>query len=184
MGNQIKSLTPLNQLLYNIDSTKKRKLRIIPEYLLADYYRLLRNGYVHREIKKSVSLKKPSEYYLKNITNIQGHFDKYYKTLPESGAPAPNSPQSVSFQDFILYSRAVRNLANYLNELCSFTVEQSLEIAENDPKFLNTTRNLNYKKFPSTKPRLDLYLKNYYKTHFGDSATQINEFTRLFYAKY
>ncbi len=184
VGKSDKKLDPLNQLLHNIDSQKRKKLSSLPEYLLADYYRLLRNGYVHREIKKSISLKKPSEYYSKNIVGLQSHFDKYYKTLPETGAPAPNGPESISFQDFILYSRALRNLANYLNELCSFSVEQSFEIAENDPKFLNTPRKINYHKFPNAKVKLDIYLKNYYKTHFGESTSQIEEFIRLFYDKY
>jgi hypothetical protein len=97
---------------------------------------LLRNGYVHREIKKSTSLKKTSEYFSKYIIELQYYFDQYYKNLPETGAPAPNNPESITFQDFILYSRALRGLANYLNELCAFTIEQAFELAENDPKFL------------------------------------------------
>lgn len=145
---------------------------------------MLRNGYVHREIKKSTSLKKTSEYFSKYIIELQYYFDQYYKNLPETGAPAPNNPESITFQDFILYSRALRGLANYLNELCAFTIEQAFELAENDPKFFNTPRKINYRLFPDKKNRLDMFLIRYYKSHFGMSSSQINSFIRLFYEKY
>lgn len=184
IGGSDKKLDPLNQLLYNLDSAKKSKLTKLPEYLLSDYYRLLRNGYVHREIKKTVSLKKPINYFNKNIVGVHNHFDKYYKTLPKAGAPAPNDPNKITFQDFILYSRALRNLANVLNELCAFSLEQAFELAESNSKFLNTPRKKDYHKFPKAKARLDLYLENYYKTHFGNTKSQITEFKKIFYDKY
>jgi hypothetical protein len=184
IGSSDKKLDPLNQLLANLSKSKKQVLKVLPEFILCDYYRILRNGYVHREVKKKESLKKPTELYNKKISSLKPHFTKYYKNVPPSGAPAPNSPDQITFRDFILFSRALRNLANFLNELCAFSVAQALEHAERDSKFLNTPRKINYEKFPHSKDKLDIYLKNYYKTHFGNSENQKQEFMDLFYSKH
>jgi hypothetical protein len=184
IGKSDKKLDPLNQLAINLDSARKKQLQSLPEFLLSNYYRLLRNGYVHREIKKTVTLKKPCEYYDKRIVNVLDHFKKYYKSIPKSGILAPNKPNEITHRDFVLFSRASRNLANYLNELCALSVEQSFELAKGDSKFLNTPRNLNYNKFPHNKDKLELYLTHYYKTHFGISKDQIKEFIELFYNEF
>ena len=168
VGTSDKKLDPLNQLIKNLDLPKSNKLKALPEYLLCDYYRLLQEMDIHiGKLKKTNSLKKPVDYYVKHIINHQKHFDKYYKVLPITGAPAPNNPQKIMFQDFILYSRALRNLANFINELCSFSVEQAFELSENDPKFFNTPKRINYHKFPNSKKKLDIYLNNYYTIKFG-----------------
>jgi len=184
VGNSDKKLDPLNQLLKNIHGEKSGKLRRLPEYLLCDYYRLLRNGYVHREIVESVSMKKPAEFFNKNIVGCQDHFKQYFKVIPVTGIPAPNPPSLINFQDFIIYSRALRNLANFINELCSFSVKQAFEYAQKDANFLRTPKKINYHKFPHSKSKLDTYLRKYYVSKYGNTEDQILEFLALFYQKY
>tara|TARA_R110002051_G_scaffold167780_1_gene238457 strand:- start:148 stop:1059 length:912 start_codon:yes stop_codon:yes gene_type:complete len=184
IGKSDKKLDPLNQLLNNLTADKKKNLKRLPEFLLADYYRLLRNGYVHREIKKNVSLKKPKEYFEKHINSTIYHFQKYYKSIPKTGNLAPNLPEKLNHRDFVLYSRILRNLANYLNELCPLSVEQAFELSEKDSKFFNTPKKINYHEFPNAKPKLDTYLKNYYKSNFGNDMIQIERFIEIFYSKY
>ena len=184
VGTSDKKLDPLNQIYENLTAQNKRKLKSLPEFLLADYYRQLRNGYVHREIEKTESMKKPGKFFKDHIDEVIPHFKHYYKTLPKDGVPAPNKPENISHRDFVLYSRALRNLGNFLNELCSFTVEQAFQLAENDPKFFNTPRKINIEVFPYAKDKLDIYLRNYYKTHFGTSESQIEQFISAYYSKY
>lgn len=184
VGKSDKKLDPLNQLIANLPREKKKEIIVLPEYLVCDYYRLLRNGYVHREIEKSISLKKPTQFFEDKIESTLNHFSKYYKKLPETGTLAPNEPKNINHRDFVLYSRALRNLANYLNELCAMSVIEAFELAESDPKFLITPKRINYHKFPNSKPKLETYLRKYYESNFGKSETQISEFMTLFYEKY
>lgn len=184
VSNSNKSLDPLNQLLKNLDDEKRTELQKLPEYLLCNYYRLLRNSYVHREIDTAISIKKPQEYFDKHISGELQHFEKYYKSIPKSGAPAPSSPSEINFHDFILFSRSLRNLANYINDYCNFSVSQAFELAEQDDRFFNTPKKINYHSFPQSKPKLTNYLTKYYISNFGTNQKQINEFINLFYEKY
>lgn len=183
-NNSRKKLDPLNQILENIPKDKRKKLMALPEFELADYYRILRNGFVHRESSESESLEKANKQFERKVSKILDHFKGYYKVLFDGILPAPNPPQNITFRDFILYSRALRNLADYINDLCPMSVIQAFRLAEEDPKFFVTPKRYNYKTFPNNKGKLEIYLENYFTSNYGDNATHIDEFKSLFFSKY
>lgn len=84
-------------------------------YRICDYYRLVRNSTVHNSEKKIQKLK--SEYM--KISLIQG-IKKFYSSLN-----APNQFENITFDDFILYSRAAKTVAF---QLCDSIIPTDKEI--------------------------------------------------------
>ena len=106
-----KNLDPLNQLVINLSREDREKLKSYPEYYLLDYYRLVRNSIVHLQ-EDDDEHKKTLQYYKNSLADKKDYFISTYEL------EAPNEPDSLSFSDFMLYTRALKYFSNILNNFC------------------------------------------------------------------
>lgn len=106
-----KNLDPLNQLVNNLSREDREKFRSYPEYYLLDYYRLVRNSIVHLQ-EDDDEHKKTLQYYKANILEKKEYFITTYELN------APNEPNNLSFEDFMLYTRTLKYFSNVLNNFC------------------------------------------------------------------
>lgn len=86
-------------------------------FLICDYYRLIRNYYAHKE----------------NISDIENAYKRLVEHVEDvkeifGNLNVPNSLDKISFDDFILYSRAVKKLAKIFSSSITFSASK---IAEN-----------------------------------------------------
>lgn len=90
---------------------------VIGEFRLEiyEYYRLVRNKFAHEYIKDE----KINKAY-KNVKNYQNEIAKYYPNLN-----APNTFSNICFDDFILFSRVVKSIAD---GLCDITAPENEEV--------------------------------------------------------
>lgn len=105
--------------------------------LLFDYYRLVRNKYVHAYKVDGQKVKRALEAAMECADAIKNEFPNL---------SAPNSHQSLSFGDFILFTRVVRNIAR---GLCVLVEPQA------DDAFLNLLGSI--KQFGSIKQNQQRY---------------------------
>jgi len=135
-----KSLDPFNQLIENLDTSLKNKIKSYPEYYLLDYYRLIRNSIVHLQEDEDQH-KKTSKYFSEYLVDKLFHFKENYEMN------APNEPDKIIFDDFMLYTRAIKYFSNILNDICFPEVSTLVLVAKKDDelqKHLLQSRNLNY----------------------------------------
>ena len=130
---------------------------IIGEHRLAifDYYRLVRNKYSHDRIT--------TDRMLKEFVNISGHSLKINDDYP--GITAPNNFQNISFDDFILFSRTIKDIADKITAMLIPTDEQLK--AFYDRKEL-------YKELTQNKSRRVHAIKGHMRTNFGIEDQQAN----------
>lgn len=168
------NLDPFNQLLENIDTVKRKKIKSYPEYYLLDYYRLVRNSIVHLQEDENQH-KKTSKYYSDNLSEIVQHFKNNYEL------EAPNEPDKIGFADFMLYTRSIKYFSNILNDVCFPSVSSFVIVAQNDVKLqkkLLQSRNLNYK--GALLKRINV-LRGYFHKHFNQSHKELrDEFCRAY----
>lgn len=169
-----KNLDPFNQLAENIGISKKAALKACPEYFLLDYYRLVRNSIVHLQESEDEH-KKTLKYYNDHIKHHSPYFKENYEMS------APNEPDDISFQDFMLYTRAVKYYSNILNDICFPDADVFVSIAkadENLQKKLLQSRHLNYK--GALLKRINV-LRKYFHGHFNTSHKELrDDFCRLY----
>lgn len=103
-----KDLAPMQQLGHNLSSSIKSRLVAAPEYRLIEYYRHLRIASSHRT--QETSEKAVRAFSKIKETDIL-HFKKYLHA-----GDAPNAPTGLSFDDFKLFTRAIKYYSNLLNE--------------------------------------------------------------------
>jgi hypothetical protein len=103
-----KALPPLAQVAFNLPSNAKT-LQTAPEYRLIEYYRFVRIAESHRTPVTSAAA--VAAFGQLTATDHQ-HFAKYAYI---NGAP--NHPDSISFEDFKLFTRALKYFSNLLNDI-------------------------------------------------------------------
>jgi hypothetical protein len=175
-GNSTKSLDPYSQLLQSIPKDESRIFEIVPESYAIQYYRLLRNGLVH---KSDNSLDKPTEYFKKFIEPNFEYFKNYYKFLPEGKLPAPNSPQSLTHNDFFIYSRCLKNLTNLIVNACNLTVSEIFEFELSNEQFL-ATMNRYRPNVPGERAKLLEALENFFRTKYGNVENETRDFVQAY----
>jgi hypothetical protein len=105
------ALHPLEQLCHNCLPAEKMALMQPPEIRLLEYYRRVRIASVH----VSSTTAQDADLAFGNLTPTDHqHFQKYPHLLV-----VPNAPGSLTFQDFRLYTRAIKYYINVVNDVCA-----------------------------------------------------------------
>lgn len=102
-------LPPLLELTQNIPAADRAILEAAPEFRLIEYYRTVRVANSH--IKGSTAANVISAFASLSAGDLQ-HFSRCY------GLRAPNPPSDISFEDFKLFTRAIKYYSNLINEAC------------------------------------------------------------------
>jgi hypothetical protein len=175
-GSSTKSLDPYSQLLLNIPKNESAIFENVPESHVIQYYRLLRNGLVH---KSDNSLDKPNEYFNKFIEPNIEYFKNYYKFLPEGNLPAPNKPLSLTHNDFFIYSRCLKNLINLIINACNLTVSEIFEFELSNEQFV-ATMNRYRPNVPGERAKLLEALAGFFRTKYGNLKSINDEFIQTY----
>lgn len=163
-----KNLDPFNQLLVNLNSSQRKKIKTYPEYYLLDYYRLVRNSIVHLQENKDEH-KKTLKYYNDNIVDKISHFKDNYEL------EAPNEPDKIVFDDFKLYTRSIKYFSNILNDICFPEIKTLVIVAKQDIKLqkrLMQTKNLNFN--GALLKRINV-LRSFFRQHFNFSHQELRD---------
>jgi hypothetical protein len=138
------------KLVNYVAKTNQKKSQIgLYRLSLFNYYRIVRNKYSHDFIADE---------------HVKDAFDKLNPHLASISADymqlnAPNSFEEIGFDDFILFSRLVKDIADKINELI---------VPENDNMLLNYYRKKDlYKKYPDHSARKNNALKAHINDNFG-----------------
>lgn len=103
-------LPPLMELTQNLPAGDRSILEKAPEYRLFEYYRAVRVANSH--IKGSTSTYVNKAFAALTQADLQ-HFSSCY------GLQAPNPPGQITFDDFQLFTRAIKYYSKLLNEACA-----------------------------------------------------------------
>lgn len=144
-------------LSYTLDAFSVKKLDIgMLEFEILDYYRLIRNHIMHTPDAPQKKV------HLTQLARIRGMMpdNELYRTLA-----APNKLEALGFDDFILFSRVLKNVARIICQCACPTDEEMLsillsEIREN--KDLITTFRCTVQNMPRVKKKLESYLRTIY----------------------
>lgn len=121
-----------NQIINNAASNSG--LKKAPEYYLLDYYRLVRNAIVHKIVGEE-RFKESDKLYDSHILKNLEYFKSTY------GLEAPNKGNDINYDDFFLYTRAIKYYMNLVSDAYYTPVFYGLvTLAVNDVK---TTNKLN-----------------------------------------
>lgn len=171
-----KNLDPYSQLLQSMPKEQSKVFENVPESYAIQYYRILRNGIVH---KSENSLDKPTEYFARYIEPNIEYFKNYYKFLPEGKLPAPNNPQSLSHNDFFIYSRCLKNLINLIVNACHLTVSEIFDFELSNEQFL-ATMNRYDPNVPGERKKLLDSLSTFFKTKYGSIKDENAAFVQVY----
>ncbi|GGY16509.1 hypothetical protein GCM10008098_04760 [Rhodanobacter panaciterrae] len=105
------ALHPLEQLCYNCSPAQRQSLTQPPEFRLLEYYRRIRIASAHIN---GDTAQDAEEAFHKLTTTDHLHFQQYVHILG-----APNAPNLLTFQDFKLYTRAIKYYSNLVNDVCA-----------------------------------------------------------------
>lgn len=123
---------------------------------LLDYYRTMRNQFVHDPAADDPKRQSGQA----EVLRARVKEDLLYSRLD-----APNSPSKVSFDDFVIFTRAVKDFAKSLCALAQPSNEEIAKIARSNKKLI-----LRLKADSRDERRAGL-LENYIKQTFGYHAT-------------
>lgn len=111
------SLSPLATLIANLPPKDARLVQDKPEVDLFEYYRALRVSIVHPSADTKTKAKASFAKLSKHISEVD-----YFRTTYARNAP--NSPDAVNFEDFRLFTRSFKYLANLLNQACNLSPQE------------------------------------------------------------
>jgi hypothetical protein len=98
-------LDPLAALTENLSDGAKRRARGCPEYGLIQYYRAVRNRTIHQT-------RQDTDAQLAHLlARHEKHFNECYSAVPRPFA-------EITYDDFLLLTRAVKYYSNVLNDVC------------------------------------------------------------------
>jgi hypothetical protein len=104
------NLPPLQELVLNLPAAVGNQLKSRPEFKLLEYYRLVRVANSHVKDTTLSSVEKA----LKAFTPAEmAHFRTY------DSSTSPNAPAQIRFDDFLLFTRAIKYYSKLLNEACA-----------------------------------------------------------------
>lgn len=102
------NLSPLRELTDNLPAALGKPLQSCPEFRLLEYYRLVRVANSH---VKNSTLAKAIKAHKATVPDIE-----HLRTYAPSNAPNP--PDMICFDDFVLFTRATKYYSKLLNEAC------------------------------------------------------------------
>jgi hypothetical protein len=119
--------------------------------------------------------KKTSQYFSDYLSTKLLYFKDNY------GIDAPNAPVKISFNDFMLYTRAIKYFSNILNDICFPQINNLALAALKEPRLqqkLLQSRHLNYTGALSDRVRT---LRSFFHNHFGIHHKELrDEFCRAY----
>ena len=122
-----KDLDAFNQVIENCKSKDRSLLKNKPEFHLINYYRLHRNSVVHGVFEKEKQYAKSDAYFDKYVLPNISYFESTYNL------DAPNKSNSINFNDFLIYTRAIKYFNNLVNDACfELTSPNLVDYAIND----------------------------------------------------
>lgn len=161
--NKVDGETDFDNLLRNIFFTKGQGITEIGKevYHGFEYYRLVRNRFVHSEEKDSKKLN--------NLWKKVTEFTDYYNSKFHS-VSCPNSYEKIEFNDFLLFTNIIKNIGYTLCEKCK---PNNLQIAERiaeleiktDNKTIKPIRGIN--KLKNDPKRYSNAMSNLLNSNFG-----------------
>lgn len=104
------NMPPFVELASNLPPNHQSALQAVPEYRLFEYYRAVRVANSH--IKSSTSSQANTAFGSLTSADLQ-HFATCYQLQ------APNPPGALTFEDFRLFTRAIKYYSKLLNEACA-----------------------------------------------------------------
>nr|WP_294873525.1 hypothetical protein [uncultured Pedobacter sp.] len=130
---------------------------IIGDHRLAifNYYRLIRNKYSHDRISKD------------KINQVHLSLNAFSSKIEEdySGLKAPNDIDNISFDDFILFSRTIKDIADKISEIVTPSNEQLCDYYIRKDLYKNISQN---------KERRINAIKGHMREYFGIEIEQAN----------
>jgi len=145
------NLAPFEELCENLPDQAKRIVLEKPESKLLTYYRLVRVSVEHR----SDEAKEKAIRFYERLN--QDHRDYFRDTY--DGLLAPNLPSKVTFDDFLLFTRATKYFANVVNDACDLNLEEiSHFVSKIDSSVIQIIQNA--ETWGAKKHVLNKYLKN------------------------
>jgi hypothetical protein len=145
----------LKQLLGGFEEGQNKIGRF--EVEIAEYYRLVRNGFAHDGADGAVK---------KNVTRLRSLVKEQGVTF--SRMNSPNTFESVEFDDFILFTRVVKKLAEKLSQAVRPSDADIVEMVRKHNE--NGAHNVNFKKFHHLKQnseRLERAISSLLRTLYG-----------------
>jgi len=125
------NLSALEQLHVNLPSGGRR-LDTYPEYAVLEYYRLVRNEFVH--IGRDHG--KPAMKAYRSLVEKHG---KYLRERYQTRG-APQAPDSMSFDDFFLQTRVARDFAIVVSDAYGLTIGDILRVVGADQELLRRAK--------------------------------------------
>ncbi len=163
-----KNIDPFNQLILNSQKNQKEEFEKYPETFLLDYYRVARNSFVHvNEHLQKKANKKHKEVSLK--------YRNYFREIYE--LEAPNTPDLMTFSDFILYSRAIKYFSNIINDICFISIEPAIHFLLKD----HVRTNNKIRKYKNDKIKLAKAIRNHFHFNFGNNRTKDEHKKEIYY---
>ncbi|MBU5213892.1 hypothetical protein [Heyndrickxia oleronia] len=167
-------LDTLNQIIENISVESKKRIIHLPEYHLLEYYRFTRNSIIHTH--DSQRKKERLDNYNKEIINkYETHFIEHYKSVP-------SLKDYLNFEDYFLYTRAIKYFSNVLNDAVELSYSEVCSYALNDENLIRKLRGTEGISEQGIRARRIKQLKSYFfnKHGYSNSKKQQEEFLQAF----
>lgn len=167
-------LDTLNQIIENISVESKKRIISMPEYHLLEYYRFIRNSTIHTHDSQR-KRGRLNNYNKGIISKYENHFMEHYKSVP-------SLKDYLNFEDYFLYTRAIKYFSNVLNDTAELSYSEVCRYALNDEDLirkLSRTEGISEKGIRAKRIQ---YLKGYFfsKHGYGNSKKQQEEFLQAF----
>lgn len=145
-------LDPMQQLIANLPDHARKTVMAAPEFELLDYYRKVRNELIH-SIGGRVSQT--------SLSCVETHREYFTKTYRRG--TAPNAPDSLDFDDFLLYARALKYFAELINDACDLQVDEIVDrVFQSEVELvIGSQRKLHDDRLRRA------HLLGYFRSHFG-----------------
>jgi len=121
---------------------------------------------------------KTTKYFSEFLVERLQHFKGCYKL------DAPNVPDDINFDDFMIYTRALKYFSNIINDICFPELDKLVLFAKNDAlleKRMSLFKNLKEDVAIEKKTRL---LKGFFQQHFSLTDEElVNEFCNLYFSE-
>lgn len=166
------NLDHFRQLYLNLPLKGRIIIHSAPERKIIDYYRLVRNSIVHINEK---SRKRLLLYFYKTREEHNEYFKKCYPCIE-----APNSPNDLKFDDFILYTRSLKYYSNLINDACDLSIDDIAKKANKDINLQKKLKGFEDIKNEKVRGKRIGILKGYFKKRYGNKKEHLDLFCNFF----
>lgn len=150
----------LETVFKSVDSAYKSNENI--NYIICEYYRHIRNLVAHKNEKLKSNLEKEYD----KISFFKDQIFKKYNLVS-----VPNTFDKISFNDFVLFTRAVKDLAFELCNKIQYTPEEIAKLIEPEK----------YSRFLNNKDRLKKAIEAELRSNFGIQKENADEIIKFIY---